>query len=199
MKIQQVMVNPSDSKAKTEIEGTLQGILPNEQGTLSVQTEWGIKQTVIFDGVNATFWAGKTPLALTDVNKPMKLLCNARIYNNLMQYSLSRPRPAGSGGGRYANRDYDKELRQKNLSVGLSYALDKDLLGLPYGVDAYKKAMEMAEFMETGKFPLSMQTQALGNRRIPEPDPDIQESPPDDDDIPPDTRQYSSPNDGIPF
>jgi hypothetical protein len=161
MLITDVKPNQADPKAKTEIEGIITKIVKFQtaEGTKDfLKTDYGIKQNVLCSGTLATFFS-KTPLLTADLNKPMKLMCKASIYNNQLQYSLFR---ISTGGGKYSGRNWIQEAKEKNRSVGLNYALDKNLLGLPYGAEAFKRAIEMAEFMETGKMPLFAQVEALG-------------------------------------
>jgi len=180
MTIKEVQPNPSDPQAKTEIEGTITKILPfydQNTGHQSdfLQTKFGIKQNVLIDGVIATFW-GKNPLTPEQFNKPLKFMCKASIYNGMLQYNINL---AGAGGQRQF-RDFKQEAKEKNRSLALSYCLDKNLLGIPYGIRAFAKAVEIAEFFETGKFPLSVQNEQIVKSTENEPDESIVEKPKDD-------------------
>jgi len=145
MKINQVQINATDPKAKTPIDGVITAILGQE--TVAMQSgQQLLKQTVVCDGVTAAFWPGRgQPLTQADLNKPMQLMCKASVYQNMMQYSLSRP--TAGFGGRKSPADYTKDRQTKNRGVALSYALEHLKLPLP---QAYEAAKEMYEFIENG-------------------------------------------------
>ena len=164
MRIIEVQPNPTDPKARMAIVGILQPTTGAEA------TDYGIKQGVRCDGVAATFWGGKTEyggkaLQADEIGREINLMCNAKMYNGAVQYSLSRPR---SGGGKRGFRDNTKERQCRNRGIALSYALNKEMLGLPYSLRAFEKALVFYEFMENGTIPLF-------NQNIPDPDPSIQE------------------------
>lgn len=149
MNIAQIQPDPVDPKKKTQITGTISQILGQEQ------TDYGLKQTVVCDGVTATFWAGKQfskPLTQADLNKPMEFMCGANLYQGMVQHNLSRVR-SGDGGG----RNFARESQIRSRSMALSYALEHNGDKWP---QAATTAQAMYEFMENGTMPVM---QALNN------------------------------------
>lgn len=149
MNISQVQWNPADPKARTPITGTVGQILGQETVPMSDGVNL-IKQNILVDGIAAGFWPGKgQPLTQVDIGKPMEFSCKASMFQNAIQYNLSRPR-TGGGFGRKSAADYQKERECKNRGVALSFALEHLGLKLP---EAYPAAHEMFHYIENGSIP----------------------------------------------
>jgi len=149
MQISQVQLNPIDPKARTPITGTVSQILSQEIIPFG-DGKSGIKQNIVIDGITAGFWPGNgAPLTQADIGKPMEFSCKASMFQNMIQYNISRPR-SGGGSGRKSAADYQKDRECKNRGVALSFALDHLGLNLPH---AYPAANEMYHYIENGLIP----------------------------------------------
>ena len=149
MKITEVKVNP-DPKHRDLIKGTVYTILGTEPISITDrqtgQPKTLTKQNITIDGITAGFWPGNGALLTqADCGQEMEFNCKAKIYDNRIEYSLSRPR---TSGGR---KDYKHEQDCKNRSIAVSYCMEHLNLGWSY--ETCRIAVEMAKFFDTGEIP----------------------------------------------
>lgn len=182
MKITEVKVN-ADPKHRDLIQGTVYTILGVEQIPITDkqtgQQKVLTKQNITIDGVTAGFWPGRgTLLTQADCGKSMEFSCKAKIYDNRLEYSLTRPK---TGGGR-SGKDYKHEQDCKNRSVAVSYCLEH--LSTGWGYETCRIALEMEKFFDTGEIPSELAKNNGLATSDPPPYDDEQGPPPNDDDIP---------------